>query len=125
MQHISDKNFKIARRWQMHRGLPWWGGESGSSTKILPLAANPTGGPSGGPLEITSVGEVSDGGIGSPSTSTSNSSSRCSTSHFEVYECLCNEMPCKLSFRERWKTYIFISKDMAIIFTFLGRIVFI
>jgi hypothetical protein len=124
MQHISDKSFKIARRWQMYRGLPWWGVESGSSTKILQLAVNPTGAPSGGPLEITSVGEVSDGGTGSPSTSTSNFSSRCSTSQFEVYECSCNEMLCKLSFRERWKTYIFLTKDMIIIFTFLGSIVF-
>jgi hypothetical protein len=89
------------------------------------LAANPTGAPSGGPLEITSVGEVLDGGIGSPSTSTSNSSSRCSTSQFEVYECSCNEMLCKLSFRERWKTYIFLIKDMTIIFMFLGSIVFV
>jgi hypothetical protein len=87
------------------------------------LAANPIGAPSGGPSEITSVGEVSDGGTGSPSTSTSNSSSRCST--IQVYECPCNEMLCKLSFRERWKTYIFITKDMTIIFMFLGNIVFV
>jgi hypothetical protein len=89
------------------------------------LAANPIGAPSGGPLAITSAGEVSDGGTGSPSTSTSNSSSRCSTSQFKVYECSCNEMLCKLSFIERWKTYIFITKDMTIIFMFMGSIVFI
>jgi hypothetical protein len=89
------------------------------------LAANPIGAPSGGPLAITSAGEVSDGGTGSPSTSTSNSSSRCSTSQFKVYECSCNEMLCKLSFRERWKTYIFLIKDMTIIFMFLGSIVFV
>jgi hypothetical protein len=74
---------------------------------------------------ITLVGEVSDGGTGYPSTSTSNSSSRCSTSQFEVYECSCNEMLCKLSFRERWKTYIFITKDMTNIFIFLVSIVFV
>jgi hypothetical protein len=29
------------------------------------------------------------------------------------------------SFRERWKTYIFITKDMTIIFLFLGNMVFV
>jgi hypothetical protein len=80
--------------------LPLWGGESGSSTRILQLAANPNGAPYRGPSVTTSVGKVSDGGIGSPSTSTSNSSSRCSTSQFEVYECLCNNMLCKFSLGE-------------------------
>jgi hypothetical protein len=89
------------------------------------LAANPIGAASGGPLEITLVGEVLDVGTGYPSTSTSNSSSRCSTSQLKVYECSCNEMLCKLSFRERWKTHIFITKDMTIIFMFLGNIVFV
>jgi hypothetical protein len=91
---------------------------------MLQLAANPTGTPSGGPLETTSVGEVLDVGIGFPSTSTSNSSSRCSTSQLEVYECSCNDMLCKLSFRERWNTHIFLTKDMTITLMFLGNIVF-
>jgi hypothetical protein len=30
MHHSSDKVFKIERRWQMHRGLPCFVGESGS-----------------------------------------------------------------------------------------------
>jgi hypothetical protein len=30
MHHSSDKEFKAARRWQMHRGLPCVVGESGS-----------------------------------------------------------------------------------------------
>jgi hypothetical protein len=107
------------------QGSGKWGGESGSSTKLLQLAANPIGAPSGGPSAITSVGEVSDGGTGSLCTSTSNSSSRCSISQFKVYECSCNDMLCKLSFRERWKTYIFITKDMTIIFMFLGHIVLV
>jgi hypothetical protein len=89
------------------------------------LAANPIGAPFGGPSAITSVGEVSDGGTGPLSTSTSNSSSRCSTSQFDVYECSCNDMLCKLSFRERWKTLHIITKDMTIIFMFLGNIVLV
>jgi hypothetical protein len=124
MQHISDKSFKTARRWQMHRGLPWWGGELGSSTRILQLAANPIGAPSGGPSETTSVGEVSDVGVDSSSTSTSNSSSRRSTSQLELYECSGNDMLCKLSFRERWKAHILSTKHMIIILIFLGNIVF-
>jgi hypothetical protein len=30
MHHSSDKEFEIARRWQMHRGLPCVVGETGS-----------------------------------------------------------------------------------------------
>jgi hypothetical protein len=91
---------------------------------MLQLAANPTGAPSGRPSETTTVGEVSDVGTGSPSTSTSNSSSRFSTSQLEVYECSCNDILCKLSFRERWNTHIFLTKDMTITLMFLGNIVF-
>jgi hypothetical protein len=47
---------------------------------MLQLAANPTRAPSGGPSETISIGEVSDVGVGSSSTSASNSSTRCSTS---------------------------------------------
>jgi hypothetical protein len=119
MQHISDKKFKT-RRWQMHRGLPWWGGESGSSTRILRLAANTIGAPS----ETTSVGAVSDVGADSSSTSTSNSSSRCSTSQLQVYECSCNDRLCNLSLRERWKAHILSTKHMIIILIFLGNIIF-
>jgi hypothetical protein len=90
----------------------------------LQLAANRVGALSGGPLETTSVGEVSDVGADSSSTSTSNSSSRCSTSQLEVYECSCNDMLCKLSFRERWKAHIFLIKDMTITLMFLGNIGF-
>jgi hypothetical protein len=77
---------------------------------MLQLATNPTRAPSGGPSETTSVGEVSDLGTGSPSTS--NSSSRCSTSQLKIYECSCNDMLCKLSLRERWKDHILLSKHM-------------
>ena len=122
MQHISDKSLKTTKRWQMHRGLPWWGGESGSSTRILQLAANSIGAPSGGPSETTSVGEVSD--VGADSSSTSNSSSKCSKSQLKVYECSCNDMLCKLSFRQRWKAHILSTKHMIIILIFLGNIVF-
>ena len=76
----------------MHWGLPWWGRESGSSTRILQLAAKPTRAPWEGPS-----GGTSDGGTSYSSTSTSTSSSRCSTSQSQVYECSCNDMPCKLS----------------------------
>jgi hypothetical protein len=34
MHHSIDKEFKIARRWQMHRGLPCVVGESGSIPQI-------------------------------------------------------------------------------------------
>jgi hypothetical protein len=34
MHQSSDKEFKTARRWQMHRGLPYFVGESGSATQI-------------------------------------------------------------------------------------------
>jgi hypothetical protein len=34
MHHSSDKEFKTARRWQMHRGLPYVVGESGSVPQI-------------------------------------------------------------------------------------------
>jgi hypothetical protein len=34
MHHSSDKEFKTARRWQMHRGLPCVVGESGSIPQI-------------------------------------------------------------------------------------------
>jgi hypothetical protein len=34
MHHSSDKEFKTARRWQMHRGLPCVVGESGSVPQI-------------------------------------------------------------------------------------------
>jgi hypothetical protein len=122
MQHISDKSLKTTRMWQMHRGLHWWGGESGSSTRILQLAANPIGAPSGGPSKTTSVGAVSD--VGADSSSTSNSSSRCSTSQLEVYECSYNYMQCRLAFSERWKAHIFLTKDMTITLMFLGGIVF-
>jgi hypothetical protein len=90
----------------------------------LELAANPIGAPSGGPSETTSVGAVSDVGADTSSTSTLNSSSRCSTSQLEVYECSCNDMPCKLAFSERWKALIFLTKDMTITQMFLGSIVF-
>ena len=69
--------------------------ESGSTARILQLVANPTRAPSRGPLETTSVGEASD--VVTDSSSTSNSSSRCSTSQSQVYECSCNGMLCKLS----------------------------
>jgi hypothetical protein len=68
MQHISDKSLK-QQGVTNALGLPWWGGESGSSTRILQLAANPIGAPSGGPLETTSVGAVLDVGASSSSTS--------------------------------------------------------
>jgi hypothetical protein len=90
----------------------------------LQLAANPIGAPSGGLSETTSVGEVSDVGADSFSTSTSNSSSRCSTSQLEVYEFSCNDMLCKFSFRERWKAHIFLTKVLTITLMFLGNIVF-
>jgi hypothetical protein len=54
---------------------------------MLQLAAKCIGASSEGPSGTTSVGEASDGGIGSSSTSTSNSSSRRSTSQSQVYEC--------------------------------------
>jgi hypothetical protein len=88
----------------------------------LQLAANPIRAPSGGPLETTSVGAVSD--VGAGSSSTSISSSRCSTSQFQVYECSCNDRLCNLSFRERWKAHILSTKHMIIIPIFLGNIVF-
>jgi hypothetical protein len=34
MHYSSDKEFKTARRWQMHRGLPCVVGESGSIPQI-------------------------------------------------------------------------------------------
>jgi hypothetical protein len=34
MHHSSDKEFKTARRWQMHRGLPCVVGESSSIPQI-------------------------------------------------------------------------------------------
>ena len=34
MHHASEKDFKIARRWQMHRGLPYFIGESGSAPQM-------------------------------------------------------------------------------------------
>jgi hypothetical protein len=34
MHQVSEKDFKIARRWQMHRGLPCVIGESGSVPQI-------------------------------------------------------------------------------------------
>jgi hypothetical protein len=34
MHQVSEKDFKIARRWQMHRGLPCVIGESGSAQQI-------------------------------------------------------------------------------------------
>jgi hypothetical protein len=34
MHHLSDKEFKTTRRWQMHRGLPCVVGESGSIPQI-------------------------------------------------------------------------------------------
>jgi hypothetical protein len=34
MHHSSDKEFKTARMWQMHWGLPWVVGESGSVPQI-------------------------------------------------------------------------------------------
>jgi hypothetical protein len=34
MHQSSDKEFKTARRWQMHRGLPCVVGESGSAPQI-------------------------------------------------------------------------------------------
>jgi hypothetical protein len=91
---------------------------------MLQLAAYPIGAPYGGPSETTSVGAVLDAGADSSSTSTLNSSSRCSTSQLEVYECSCNDMPCKLVFSERWKAHIFLTKDMTITLMFLGSIVF-
>ena len=81
----------------MHQGLPWWGGESGSSTRMLQLAAKPTWAPLEEPSGTPLVGEASDCGSGSSSTSTSISSSRCSTSQLQVYGCLWNVMKCKLS----------------------------
>jgi hypothetical protein len=35
MHHSSDKEFKTARRWQMHRGLPCVVGESVSSSSTV------------------------------------------------------------------------------------------
>jgi hypothetical protein len=67
--------------------LPSWGGELGSSTRILQLAAKPIGALPEGPLGTPSVGGASDWGTGSSSTSTSTSSSRCSTSQLLVHEC--------------------------------------
>jgi hypothetical protein len=34
MHQSSDKEFKTARRWQMHRGLPCVVGESGSAPQM-------------------------------------------------------------------------------------------
>jgi hypothetical protein len=34
MHQASEKDFKIARRWQMHRGLPYVIGESGSAPQM-------------------------------------------------------------------------------------------
>jgi L,D-peptidoglycan transpeptidase YkuD (ErfK/YbiS/YcfS/YnhG family) len=34
MHHASEKDFKISRRWQMHRGLPCVIGESGSTPQM-------------------------------------------------------------------------------------------
>jgi hypothetical protein len=125
MQHIGDKSFKTAMRWQMHQGLPWWGGDSESSTRILQLEANPIGSPSERPSGTPSVGGTLDWGVDSSSTSTSIPSSRCSTSQLEVYECSCNDMLCKLSLRERWKAHIILSKHMTSKFIFLGCIDFV
>ena len=77
--------------------MPWWGGEWGSSTIMLQLAAKLTGALSEQPSGTTWVGEASSWGTISSSTSTSISSSRCSTSQLELYECSCNDMSCKLS----------------------------
>jgi hypothetical protein len=48
MHQSSEKDFKIARRWQMHRGLPCVIGESGSTPQISKYKQFPTGGSSGG-----------------------------------------------------------------------------
>jgi hypothetical protein len=45
MHQASEKDFKIARRWQMHRGLPCVIGESGST---------PQGVSSGGGVALSS-----------------------------------------------------------------------
>jgi hypothetical protein len=63
-------------------------------------------------------------GADSSSTSTSNSSSRCSTSQFQVYEWSCNDRLCNLSLRERWKAHILSTKHMIIILIFLGNVIF-
>jgi hypothetical protein len=41
MHQASEKDFKIARRWQMHRGLPCVIGESGSAPQIVKLKTVP------------------------------------------------------------------------------------
>jgi hypothetical protein len=44
MHHSSDKEFKTARRWQMHQGLPCVVGESGSVPQISKYKQFPAGG---------------------------------------------------------------------------------
>jgi hypothetical protein len=34
MHQVSEKDFKLTRRWQLHRGLPCVIGESGSTPQI-------------------------------------------------------------------------------------------
>jgi hypothetical protein len=48
MHQASEKDFKIARRWRMHRGLPCVIGESGSAPQMSKSKQFPAGGSSGG-----------------------------------------------------------------------------
>jgi hypothetical protein len=54
INQASEKYFKIARRWQMHRGLPCVIGESGSAPQISKDKQFPTGRSSGGGVALPS-----------------------------------------------------------------------
>jgi hypothetical protein len=54
MHQASEKDFKIARRWQMHRGLPCVIGESGSAPQISKYKEFPAGGSSGAGVALPS-----------------------------------------------------------------------
>jgi hypothetical protein len=62
MHQASEKDFKIARRWQMHRGLPYVIRESGSAPQMSKYKQFPADGSLGG-------------GGATPSSSTTISSS--------------------------------------------------
>jgi hypothetical protein len=76
MHQASEKDFKIARRWQMHRGLPCVIRVGLCSTNVK-IKAVPVGGSSGG------------GGV-ALSSSTSTSSSFLYIYHTYKHECSCN-----------------------------------
>jgi hypothetical protein len=77
MHQASEKDFKIARRWQMHRGLPCVIGELGFAPKMSKY-------------KLFLADGSSSGGGATPSSSTTISSSFSIYNHIYNHECSCN-----------------------------------